>query len=450
MSLNATQISMLNQADSSSVQKVFTLLRGNWGMNCWLSKNNRYKLNCIEKIKSDSTRNKIIHKHIKEYIAASTVTHCMDGWCYLGRAIHSYMYGDSDIAKHIAYYAELRAAMSLLASEGIGVFDRKHYVIRNASKQTHMLNGDGTHVFVWDALKNWIEQPEAYKLILQIPVAEGMPLINWFNMFNARPATLSGLAKKLLLEWGLDLSKVTGDKESRNLVSYRPTAFNSSGSISVRDALEFVFNLWRLCEPLSSMKFRLLDRYLLRKSLGIIFKATHPTGRSVKQAPIAYKKQIAAMFNQFNPSEWSNEKWEKFLTYKHDTEEPLLLEEAQAKSNTFNSHHTQQVLSRATLLLRIATGACGILLKQIPDFSRALQFWWLSLGKDHAVWGQSSSPASAMDLWEDGSEAIQAINNWLQTTSGGEVSYGNLQKVKADSIAVLGSCERIGMWGLGL
>ena len=45
------------------------------------------------------------------------------------------MAGDPDAARHLGYYAELRATMSILAGDGIGVFQNKHIIV---TKKTEM------------------------------------------------------------------------------------------------------------------------------------------------------------------------------------------------------------------------------------------------------------------------------------------------------------------------
>ena len=55
---------------------------------------------------------------IGEYIASSAPLHLADGWNYLSRAFDAACRGDRGAAYHLSYYAELRAAMSLLATEG--------------------------------------------------------------------------------------------------------------------------------------------------------------------------------------------------------------------------------------------------------------------------------------------------------------------------------------------
>ena len=68
----------------------------------------------------------ITNNEINTYISASSISHLIDSWGYLSGAISSLLNGNKPIAIHLAYYSELRAVMSFLASEGIGVFNNQH------------------------------------------------------------------------------------------------------------------------------------------------------------------------------------------------------------------------------------------------------------------------------------------------------------------------------------
>jgi len=63
----------------------------------------------------------------RTFIAASSLSHSLDGWGYLAHAVESLLKGDKGIAVHLAYYAELRATMSFLACEGIGALNHLHF-----------------------------------------------------------------------------------------------------------------------------------------------------------------------------------------------------------------------------------------------------------------------------------------------------------------------------------
>src|SRR5689334_737896 len=112
----------------------------------WIGSSNRYGADTIQRIQSDNKKNRVREpRQLSQYIAASTLLHCADGWSYLGRAFTALLGGDSSRAIHLAYYAELRAAMSLLATEGIGVFSNAHFFIDAPNSAKLMQTRSGTH-----------------------------------------------------------------------------------------------------------------------------------------------------------------------------------------------------------------------------------------------------------------------------------------------------------------
>lgn len=451
MTLSAPQQVLLNRAAATSIEAEFVKLRTNWTQNRWLLPSNRYVKDCINQIKTDTSSNpkRLNHRHLREYIAASSVIHCMDGWSYLGRGIEAHLKGNSDIARHLGYYAELRAAMAFLASEGIGIFDRKHFVVDN-KKKCNEFSGS-THITVWEALEHWTTTPSASNVILQVIQPGGLPLEEWLKSFAVAPSFHSVIAKDWLLQWGLDLKQLKEDREARNSSSYRPTAFSSSRAINVADSLQFVKDLWKMCGPTEFLRFPTLDRYLLRQSLETNFKSTHPYNRSSKQAKLVFHRQVRAMLHGLALRDLTLEEWEKFLNNPQLSDLSLLLEEAKGSDDSSSQRHHMQVLARATLLLRVATGAAREKLKTLPSVSSAeLQFWWTALGEDRCLWDGGTPPDRFVDLWTDIEEALQALDGWqgASTTSG--TSYNKLWREQASAIGQLGSCERVGLWGLGL
>ena len=91
----------------------------------WLTQSHPY----LDVLRAIRPPQPIDDKAIAEYVAASAPLHASDGWHYLARAFGAISHGDRNTAIHLAYYAELRAAMAILASEGIGVLNYVHVVV---------------------------------------------------------------------------------------------------------------------------------------------------------------------------------------------------------------------------------------------------------------------------------------------------------------------------------
>ena len=113
----------------------------------------------------------------------------------LGRAIDCHSRGDFDASRHLAYYAELRAALSLLAAEGVGIFDDRHFIINTPKDCLHIgalpragrRSDLGTHYFAWAALEHWSDLRRSVELLGKIISASGFALVDWLDNFGTGP-----------------------------------------------------------------------------------------------------------------------------------------------------------------------------------------------------------------------------------------------------------------------
>ena len=95
--------------------------------NRWIGKTNIYAKNCVKTLyRQTRLRRNPNYPDLSKYIAVSALLHCLDGWSYLGKAIACHSAGDSNSARHMAYYSELRAGVSLMSEEGVGIFNGRH------------------------------------------------------------------------------------------------------------------------------------------------------------------------------------------------------------------------------------------------------------------------------------------------------------------------------------
>ena len=117
-------------ADRQRIVMSLGSLKSYWEKGRWLGANNRYKQETSKQVKADAGG--FTDSNLTEYIGASTLGHCFDGWSYLGRATEAELAGDPGSARHLGYYAELRAAMSLLAGDGIGIFNNSHVSVNGS------------------------------------------------------------------------------------------------------------------------------------------------------------------------------------------------------------------------------------------------------------------------------------------------------------------------------
>jgi hypothetical protein len=429
----------------SDIGTAFGRLQSHWAAGRWLGANNRYSSNCTDKLEEDfAPGERPIHKHLSEYIAASAIVHSLDGWAYLGRAIHALLVGDHDAARHLGYYAELRAAMSLLASEGIGVFNRKHVVVSRLGRCSLMPRSPGTHVFVWEALEEWVNSPSAASHVLGMISGGESRLDEWMNHVGAIPAFQGQLAKAWLLGWGLDISQLADDREARNLSSYRPTSLTTGRPLDANSVFKFVSTMWRLCEPTEENPFAALDRVLIRASLQRAFRAAqgHPPA-SAKQRFSQFVHRVLA---SLQPTAVPGIDWHRFIT-ELNTSPFDVLKLAAKRDSPRHPWHAVQVISRAFLLLRISTGSSEGLISQLPAGAAArLAFWVTQIGADRGLWPLNPAHVSSVDLWVDAADAIEEIGRNLAQID----SFFALWRMFPSAAEMLSSSERICLWGLRL
>ncbi len=132
MTLSNLNLANINSTKRLDVQLTLASMKRFLLKALWLSKSNKYSSDTINRITADINAGNLHKRQMAQYVAASVILHCNDGWSYLGRSLSALLRGDPHRARHLAYYAELRGAMSLLASNGIGVFNKQHFVIDGA------------------------------------------------------------------------------------------------------------------------------------------------------------------------------------------------------------------------------------------------------------------------------------------------------------------------------
>ena len=405
-----------------------------WQSGHWLKQNNSFIQDRINNIRNFNVRRApSVHEHLADYIAASVFGHAFDGWAFLGRAIEAELAGDPDIARHLAYYAELRAGISFLASQGIGVFNNKHILVENPQLCKSSMVEAGTHLFTWHALNELANQTHGVKAVFSAIKPQNVPLNDWINCFSR-----SGnfLAATWLQQWGFDLNQLTKDREARNIASYNPTPFTSPGPRSIESAMEDVLHFWEICSPGVRGGFPELDLDLLRNCLWHITKGV---GKS------NYEKSLKHAISQLGLTSHSDS-LSTSLSWKNRRHQCKVLENASLSDPETDLNHSTQVLARATLLLRVATGCAANLLDEanlIPIDE--LKFWWIDRSVRRGLWPNSYPPAEFNELWIDIEDAISEIRDWLELHSPQVCRYELWTKMHP---SILTTTERVFLWGI--
>ena len=440
---------ILRDASRDSVQRRLRYVRRYFPRGKWLSTGNRYRDDCTSVLRRDrSVGRGIDGGQLGQYLAVSSILHCAAGWTFLGDAISCHARGDRNGARHLAYYAELRGAMALLATEGVGVFDEVHYVLDGSGNCRDLGSRRlGTHTLAWDALEQWAGSEGAAKLLATVITPHGVPLKTWFEG-SSSAASLFHIGKDWLTSWGFDLHVLSEDRDSRNAASYLPNALLESKALEMVDISHYLTGLWRVFEPSSGSPFGELDKYLLRESLIKSFEAS--SGLSAKGNPVEYEGYLNGILENILGTGPGSKLWKDFLMRRVDPETPLVIKLARETASRADPTHHIQVVCRAALLLRVATGACAKLLREAGIRGEDVAFWWKTTAEGRGVWDANSIPVRTQDLWKDIFDALQEIAGWQRKTSGSNPSLMKWRRECAPHIAILTECERIALWGLGL
>lgn len=420
-------------------QETFNRLKRRFSGGSWLGAQNRYVKNCTKKIEVDCeppaphriTGSK--KSQLAEYIAASVPLHCIDGWSFLGKAIISHVLGDTEACKHFAYYAQLRAVMSLLASEGVGVFDRHHFSIVDADGRSSDIYGpinNTTHKLVQAQFIDWINQPDSGKLFQKIIRPRGIALENWFSEISTAP--LNYLANDWLKQWGYDITTLKFDQSARNHASYRPSGIakdlSFKNATQIRRSLGIVENIWRMC-GMNGTGGLVLDTFLLRLSW------EKYAGRQQLS-----ETEVREVLENLGVNDPELTTLTRVFSRRVQRQDPQLIVEANKKGKITDSDYHIQMLSRATLLLRLATGA-GMRMIEDARISRDdLEFWWEALGENYGLW-ESGHADPISDMWTEVEDALVSVSSGASSVNNHYQWRSNF----ATELLTLSGCERIAL-----
>lgn len=406
--------------------------------NRWLSQQNPYRQDTISALRNHN----IQAFELSEYIACSAPLHLTDGWNYLARAFDSALRGDHSSAHHLAYYAELRAAMSLLATEGIGVFDRKHIAF-DAEMQPTELERRPTHQATWELLNAWSHKTGSASKLLDTISLDPHSLSQWLKLVGVHAPAQDLVAREWLQAWSIDLEIFSDDRSQRNEMSYRPTRIHETKTQSVyplRERSEPLFNSWDELQPTIVGVMAALDISLLRKAIELAIKkklCNHPT----------FDKAWTSLQSVMPPHSHEALKSPR-------PSATAIFREAKKTNPRAGSKKTNPragsapILARGLLMLRLASASTAALLKAAEISRSDIEFWWSPLGTDLGLWDNPSDIALFSDLWAD-VEAAKDTAEANMSSLGGASSIRDVASILTSDMS-LTQFSRAPMWLLGL
>lgn len=378
------------------------------------------------------------NQQLAELLAATGPNHCMDGWSYLSRTLECLLAGYLHQARHLAYYAQLRAVLSILAHCGIGIFNTINFVIDN-NGDVHRLDaanrrrGMGTHLAVWEAIEAWSNEPPLAQQFLNAIRIQGVTLHDCIQSIWPS-ASASTLVTEIVSSWGMDIRRGAEDREIRNISSYSPHDLNPIGD-KVDDRLILVGELWTTLEPGGGDGFDMLDRHLLRNLLQKI----HTT--------ISDDKDFGngSIFNRFMELDprIRNIASREFMIGNVESRDPLIMR--RAKSTTKGS--VDGMICRALLLLRTATGftKTAFLHAGFAPLEDNVRPWLDVTGTRMGFWHADHPPEEMGELWADVRDAMEDLHVSIAKRPIHQYDWLSTMDISAK---YLSQAERACMWGM--
>lgn len=405
----------------------------------WLDQSNPFRRNPTVEIAS-SIEGATRRKRLAEYVAASAPLHLLDGWRYVGLALYALLYGANDNAKHLAYYAELRAGMSLLATQGIGLFDRIHVVIESGGSAIPMPVERATHEATWLYMRQWAGGRTAADLVGSLLQLNASPIVEWFSHMPRLGAWVP-VGTDMLLAMGLDLERMATDQRGRNEASYRPSGFGGIQPSTTLPDLAFVVSLVQTLGPeIGTRPFEQLDKYLCRR----IIDTAHTNAPILDDVDLPLQLDFA--LDELATSSYQQDRLRRFLTRGEDASDPPIIEHALQNAVHDDPQFPYQILSRSMLLLRVSTGAVRQLLSNCTLEFQHLHSWMDAVVDTH---GLSDTPPiggeDLMDLWSDIERALGVLRVWPPATGN---SRRQLWSDCASAIVDVTGTTRVGLMGI--
>ena len=397
----------------------------------WLTMSHSYNNDIIGTLRQETN---IDGPKLGEYIAASAPLHLFDGWNYLSRAFDAASRGDRGSAYHLGYYAELRAAISLLATEGIGIFNGRHIALNDRLEPTEF--NRTTHRATWLLLSGWSQESGRATRLLEAITVGSKSLSKWLETVGVVAPAQQLVAREWLRAWSVDLDILSSDSARRNEMSYRPTRIRLPAPQPVNPRLELVKpigNSWGQLDPETIDGVRAaLDLSLLRKALILVVNKGLCNYPSFARVLRSMERGMPAPVYQA-------------LSTESESAAAIFRE---AEISDSRGGAATPILARGLLMLRLASASTASLLESAGVSKSDLEFWWSPLGSDLGLWETAADIENFSDLWNDVAEAKEEADRRISSL-GGESSVQAVGGILAQYMP-LTQFSRAPMWLLGL
>jgi hypothetical protein len=373
------------------------------------------------------------------YLALSTCCHVFDGWRYISQAAAALLNGARSECLHLAYYAELRAAASILAGSGIGILNRLHFALDDTGN-VFWFKGS-THERAWEALKEWSTKADSAESVVRALGALGLQGDEWADVFGIT-ASADVIAQTWISAWSIDLNTLTEDRNRRNEASYRPDLSRKALSALSELELKFIRSVNNSLEPMGEGKFNDLDMVIIYNLCKTAFMAQYSRA-SRGQRRKFWREVKRRLINNVGYSPEETAELINALRQARYSDGSDLLVIADAKNPKPSG-----VFCRALFLLRLAS---ALLRRQWQEI-RTLAGWstgnnWqdsllLSYSVSSHLWGEREAPDDYAILAEDQVLAQELLDGWLV---GNKFNAYQLWREQPATLMNLCRLERVGV-----
>jgi len=321
-------------------------------------------------------------------LAADQIIHLAEGWRYLASALYAFANHSEGAATHQAYYAELRAALSLFSGHGIKINNNKNAYLNSSGKR---IGFPGlTHTIVWDLWNEWVRLPAAEDLL-----NKNIKLTPGVTLDSLRPFLGGAVAAQALEKWGYDLLKLTDDHNARNEKSYQPYWESKPLTLMAPQKVGFIKALWDLMLPTTETELQFDAGYIKY----LITKLQSELHRGDAQASEAWLKKVIADVS----GDCGIEEESLSHSISQATSDFQIFEYAGAPEV-----EAENVISRAFFLLRIATLSAQNNF-HLPNGAMSPCAKWLENWLGHAGLWRKTDGISRYDAAEDYRIAVSIL-----------------------------------------